>query len=170
MTVTGTLVNLYHICHRELWLHARGVRMEHTSDVVFEGKLIGELSYPQRAARYTEVEIGGSKIDYYDPQARVVHEVKKSDKAQAAHVAQVKFYLWLLEQHGVGEATGRLEYPKQRKNETVELLDADRAAIPSWIENITRIVTSDVCPPLLGKPICRRCSYHDFCYATEETP
>ena len=39
--VTATLINLYHICKRELWLHSNEIRMEHTSDTVTEGKLSG---------------------------------------------------------------------------------------------------------------------------------
>ncbi|MBS1446990.1 MAG: Dna2/Cas4 domain-containing protein, partial [Odoribacter sp.] len=38
MNVTATLINLYHVCKREMWLHAHGIRMEHTSDLVTEGK------------------------------------------------------------------------------------------------------------------------------------
>ena len=63
--------------------------MEHTSDTVAEGKLIGETSYPQRAEKYTEIEIGGSKIDFYDAKNKVIHEVKKSDSIEAAHEWQV---------------------------------------------------------------------------------
>lgn len=37
INVTGTLINLYQVCKRETWLHANGIRMEHTSDVVTEG-------------------------------------------------------------------------------------------------------------------------------------
>ena len=54
INVTGTLINLYQVCKRETWLHANGIRMEHTSDVVTEGKLVHETSYPNRAARYEE--------------------------------------------------------------------------------------------------------------------
>ena len=77
INVTGTLINLYQVCKRETWLHANGIRMEHTSDVVMEGKLVHETSYPNRAARYEEVRIGGSVIDFYDPKEKVIHEIKK---------------------------------------------------------------------------------------------
>lgn len=30
INVTGTLINLYQVCKRETWLHANGIRMEHT--------------------------------------------------------------------------------------------------------------------------------------------
>src|SRR5438270_2959475 len=105
MTINATLINLYHVCKRELWLHANGIRMEHTSDIVAEGKLIGETTYPQRAEKYNEVELSATignnqqlagKVDFYDARNKVIHETKKSDSVEAAHEWQVKFYLWLL--------------------------------------------------------------------------
>ena len=167
MHVTATLINIYHVCHRELWLHANEVCMEHTSDVVYEGKLIGENTYPQRPDKYTEVEFDGIKIDFYDAKNKIVHEIKKSDKIEGAHRAQVKYYLWVLERNGIEGATGILEYPKQRHTEKVELTDEDRAKIPEWIAEIERIIASDNCPKVINKPICKTCSYCDFCYADE---
>ncbi len=76
-TITPTHVNYYHICRRKLWLFANGINMEHSSELVAEGKFIGETSYPQRAEKYTELEIEGAKIDFYDAKNKVVHEVEK---------------------------------------------------------------------------------------------
>lgn len=66
MTITGTHFNYYQFCLRKLWLFANGINMEQESDLVYEGKLVHESSYPQRTARYEEVEIDGVKVDYYD--------------------------------------------------------------------------------------------------------
>lgn len=165
--ITATLVNLYHICHRELWLHAHEIRMEFFSEAVQDGKLLHEVSYPQRADRYREIVLGGSKIDFYDPKAKVVHEIKRGNKAEQAHVAQVKYYLWLLEQHGVPGATGLLEYPRLRQTQVVELLPNDYAAIAAWEADIRRIVDSEHCPPVINKPFCRQCSYYELCYVSE---
>ena len=77
MQITGTHINYYFICHRKLWLFANGIQMEQTSDLVFEGKLIHETSYPQRSAKYEEVQIGGIKVDFYDTKNKVIHEIKK---------------------------------------------------------------------------------------------
>ncbi|MCU0342066.1 MAG: CRISPR-associated protein Cas4 [Spirosomaceae bacterium] len=57
MTINATLINYLHLCHRKMWLHYHAIRMEHTSEVVAEGKLIGEESYPQRADKNQEVEV-----------------------------------------------------------------------------------------------------------------
>ena len=167
MNITATHVNYFHICHRKLWLFSNSITMEQTSELVHEGKLIGENTYLQRADKYTEVEFEGVKIDFYDAKGRVVHEIKKSSKIEEAHRAQVKYYLWVLEQNGITGARGILEYPKQRHTEGVELTDADRLLIPDWIAAIDRLVDSNSCPKVIDKPLCKNCSYYEFCYTDE---
>lgn len=167
MPVNATLINLFHICHRELWLHANGIRMEHTSDSVYEGKLIGETTYPQRPEKYTEIEIGGSKIDFYDAKNKVVHEIKKSDKAEEAHEWQVKYYLWLLQQNGIEGATGILEYPKLRETKALSLTSSDEVYLQSAVAQIEALVEEEGCPPVINAKICKSCSYCDFCYVSE---
>ncbi|OIN58181.1 CRISPR-associated protein Cas4 [Arsenicibacter rosenii] len=167
MTVTGSLIGMYHICHRELWLHANQIRMEHTSEAVAEGKQLHERTYPQRAERFREIELEGSKIDFYDPHNKVVHEIKKSDKFEHSHIAQVKFYLYLLRRNGVEGATGVIEYPKLRQTERVELTDEEVPQIEQWVQDIQRIVADEHIPERLKKSKCRSCSYFDFCYVGE---
>ena len=162
--ITATLINLYHVCHRELWLHANEIRMEHTSDTVTEGKLIGENTYTDRAAKYTELELEGIKIDYYDARNKVVHEIKKSDKMKAAHEAQVKYYLYKLKQYGIDGATGVLEYPTLRHTSQIVLTDEDIEAIQQWETDILSIIIREDMPPVINKPVCKRCSYYEFCY------
>ena len=123
--ITGTHINYYHVCKRELWFFSQGIQMEHTSDTVAEGKLIHETSYPQRAAGYQEIEIDGIKIDYYDARNKVLHEIKKSNKVEDAHTWQVKYYLYILHQRGIEGVKGILEYPKLRKVEEVVLCEKD---------------------------------------------
>ena len=167
-SITATLINIYHICHRELWLHDHEIRMESNSDIVSEGRLIGETSYTQRPSKYTEVIIGPCKIDYYDIKAGEVHEIKKSDKMEEAHVAQVKYYLWTLEKYGMKAVRGIIEYPKLRTKTEVLLTDEDRAEFPKKLKAIEEILALDSCPPVIRKSFCRKCSYEDFCYAGED--
>lgn len=162
--ITATMINLYHVCKRELWLHANEIRMEHTSDTVREGKLIGENSYQDRAVRYTELELDGIKIDYYDAKNKIVHEVKKSDRMEKAHEAQVKYYLYKLWQLGISGVTGILEYPKLRSTSRVLLEENDLEIIPKWENEIREIISSVEIPPVLEKSVCRKCSYYEFCY------
>ncbi len=76
MIITGTYIKYYKVCHRKTWLFHHKIEMEHTSELVAEGSFIGEKSYPQRAERYREITLDGSKIDFYDPHNKVVHEIK----------------------------------------------------------------------------------------------
>lgn len=168
MRVTGTHFNYYQICKRKLWLFANGINMEHTSDLVYEGKLIHETSYPQRPERYEELEIDGIKIDFYDARNKVVHEIKKSDKVEEAHEWQLKYYLYVLERNGVKGVKGILEYPTLRKTTPVILSDHDREYIREVEISIKTLVNEDNCPPCERKSICRNCSYYDFCFINEE--
>ena len=168
MLINATHINLYHVCKRELWLHYHGVRMEYNSELVAEGKLLGETSYPERSEKYVELQLGNVKIDFYDARNKVVHEIKRSDKVEHAHTAQVKYYLYRLKLAGVEGATGILEYPTLRQRESVTLTDDDIIGIQEWEKNIEQICMDERCPPVIRAKICRSCSYYDFCYIGEE--
>lgn len=168
MRITGTHFNYYIICHRKLWLFANGMQMEHTSELVEMGKLIHETSYPGRNEKYEEVEIGGVKVDFYDSKRGIIHEIKKSDKIEAAHAMQLKYYLWVFEQHGIQCKYGILEYPKLRKTEEVLLTDIDRQEMPSMIYAIEVLIHDEQCPERIKIGTCKNCSYYDFCWCGEE--
>jgi len=165
--MTGTHFNYYHVCHRKLWLFANGINMEHTSDLVYEGKLLHEETYPQRPERYEELEIEGCKIDFYDARNKIVHEIKKSDKIETAHEWQVKYYIRVLERNGVEGVTGILEYPSMRHTQTVELTDNDRKRIDEMETEIDALIKQEECPSVIHSKICKNCSYYEFCYVEE---
>lgn len=174
--INATLINLYHICPRECWLHANGIRMEHTSDVVYDGKLLHETSYPQRSDRYSEVELNATlpagielngKIDFYDAKRNIIHETKRSDKAEAAHEWQCKFYIWLLELNGIFGTQALLEYPRLRVTHEIFLSDSDKIYLINITQAISILLQSENCPPRLQAGICKSCSYYDLCYVNE---
>lgn len=175
MQLTATHINYYHVCYRKLWLFSNGIRMEHTGDTVYDGKLLHETSYPQRAERYSEIELSATwnsihlsgKIDFYDARDKVVHETKRSDKAEKAHEWQVKYYIWLLELNGIDGACAILEYPRLRKTDEIWLSETDRAYLQEVAGKIMLLVDQECCPPLLNSKICKSCSYYDFCYSGE---
>lgn len=182
MNINATLMNIFHICKREMWLHYHAIRMEHTSEVVYEGKLIGEESYPFRAEKNEELEItlplqkeDGSgeviltaKIDFFDAKRGVVHETKKSAAKEWAHVAQVQFYLYLLQKNGVEVSHGVIEYPKLRQTECVTLGEEDMIRIEANIEKIREVLEQEQCPPKLPISKCKACSYFEFCWVGDE--
>jgi CRISPR-associated exonuclease Cas4 len=142
--------------------------MEHTSDLVYDGKLIQETSYPQRSERYEELEMGGIKIDFYDARNKIIHEIKRSDKVEIAHEWQVKYYIYVLEKTGVEGVSGILEYPTLRHTARVTLSDDDRVKIEEMERDIENIVQSEICPPVIKAKLCKSCSYYEFCYVREE--
>ena len=167
MTVTGTIFNYFMVCRRKLWLFAHGITMEQGSELVYEGKLIHENSYPERNPNYEEIELEGIKVDFYDARHHVIHEIKKSDKLEAAGRWQLKYYLYVFEMHGVKDIKGVLEFPKQRKTENVTLTDEDRQKIKDMLADIEKACEEKACPPLLKKERCKQCSYYEFCYTNE---
>jgi CRISPR-associated exonuclease Cas4 len=167
MQITGTHFNYFQVCHRKLWFFANNIQMEHTSDLVYEGKLVHESSFVQRASRYEEIEIEGIKIDYFDTKNKVVHGIKKSDKLEQAHVWQLKYYIYVLKNKGMEGVSGILEYPKLRKRDEVLLSQVDKEQIEEMLDSIRQLIQKEEVPPLQKKSICRNCSYHDLCYAGE---
>lgn len=168
MQITGTHFNYYQVCRRKLWLFSNGINFEQTSDLVFEGKLIHEESYPQRSEKYEEVEIDGIKVDFYDTKSKVIHEIKKSNKVETAHEWQLKYYIYVFERNGMDGVTGVLEYPTLRKTQEVVLSDVDRAMIKEMEDNIKSIIENEKCPSAEKKGICKNCSYYEFCFVEEE--
>ena len=169
MFITGTHFNYYQVCKRKLWLFSNGLGLEHTSDLVYEGKLIHETSYPQRPERYEELEIDGIKIDFYDVKNKIIHEIKKSDKLDEAHEWQVKYYIYVLEKNGVEGVTAVLEYPVLRKKKEVIMSSIDRELLQKMEIEIRNIIESEKCPPAItGKKRCKTCSYFEFCFVNEE--
>ncbi|TZF81275.1 CRISPR-associated protein Cas4 [Pedobacter sp. BS3] len=175
MTINATLINLYHVCKRECWLHANGINMEHTSDTVYDGKLLHETSYPQRNEKHTELNIEAAynnislfgKIDFYDAGQKIIHETKRSDKVEKAHEWQVKFYLWLLKLNGIEEASAILEYPLLRQTDQLRLSAEDIEHLEKTIQSIAQLKESEECPPVINAKVCKSCSYYELCYINE---
>lgn len=175
MTINATLINLYHVCRRECWLHANGINMEHTSDTVYDGKMLHENSYPQRNEKHSELSVEAvrhgislfGKIDFYDARQKLIHETKRSDKVEKAHEWQVKFYLWLLRLNGIEDATAILEYPLLRQTDKIMLTDDDIGHLEKSIISIKNLKENEQCPQVINANICKSCSYYELCYVEE---
>lgn len=164
MTTSGTHITYLHLCHRKLWLRAKGLNMEHTNHAVAEGKLIAENTYTRRAKKWKELNLENLKIDHYDPATNTIREVKKSPKLEFVHIAQVKYYIYALAKRGIPNAKGIIEYPKQKKTTSIELTPADEQEIQQWETQVQQIVQSPTCPELTVKSYCRSCAFRDFCF------
>ena len=113
------------------------------------------------------MDIDGIKVDYYDTKNKVIHEIKKSNKMDKAHEWQLKYYMYVFEQHGIEGVKGILEYPLLRKTQEVILTDIDMKEIQTIAEEITNVISQEQCPPVAKKGSCKNCSYFEFCYINE---
>lgn len=176
MNLTATHINYYRICKRKLWLFANEIQMEQTSDIVADGKVIEEESYLQRSEKYMQIQLFhdyngvslSGKIDFFDTKNKTIHETKRSNKVEDAHIWQVKFYLWLLKLNHIEAERGLIEYPKLRLTENVYLEMKDISYLEKVVFEIHELVVRKECPPAINAKICKSCSYYDFCYANEE--
>lgn len=163
--MTGVQILYYFVCPRKLWLFINHIEMEQTSDAVELGKLISESTYQREKHElhlvYDEDEI---VIDFFDSKNKKIHEIKKSNKMEATHIWQVKFYIYVLEKMGIKGVTGEIDYPKLRKVIEVKLDDNDKKKIEEIKRAIRLIVSNDIPPQVINKPFCKNCAYYELCY------
>jgi len=158
---TGTQINYYFVCHRKLWLFSRGLNMEHTSDTVYMGKLIGEESYDRQKK---EITIDGViTIDFIGSDG-VVHEVKKSNKVEKAHEYQLLYYLYYLKLKGIDNIHGELNYPKLRSAKKVLLTEENEKKLVTVLDHVSEIIHQPQIPPKLKVSFCKKCSYYELCW------
>ncbi|MCS6966788.1 MAG: CRISPR-associated protein Cas4 [Candidatus Kapabacteria bacterium] len=76
------------VCPRKLWLFSKDLDMEHTSEYVELGRFLHESTF---ARHEKEILIDRIKIDF-SRRNGTIHEVKKSDAVEEAHIFQVLYY------------------------------------------------------------------------------
>jgi CRISPR-associated exonuclease Cas4 len=160
LAYTGTQINYYFVCHRKLWLFTKDIRFEDENEYVQLGKLIDENSYKRNKK---QIEIGNIKIDFID-QKGVIHEIKKSDRIEKAHIYQLKYYIRTLREMGVEGVTGEIDYPKLKKKEIVIWEEADEAEFETIFSSIRDILGREKPSVVINKPFCKKCAYYEFCY------
>ncbi len=159
---TGTQVNYYVICPTKLWYFSHFIRQERESDAVAMGRVIHEASY---AGAKKEIMIDSRiSIDFMKRGGKLLlHDIKKSNKMEDAHVCQLLYYLYYLKQKGV-DAEGVIDYPKLRKTKSIILTEDNETRIKDILRNISDIVSMEKPPEPEKRKMCRKCSYFEFCW------
>ncbi len=158
--ITGTKINYFFVCYRKLWLFSHNISMEQNSGLVEMGKVIHETSYERKRK---EIDFDGIKIDFFDKNRGVIHEVKKSKAVEDAHIWQLKYYIYYFDKLGI-EVSGMINYPIIRRTEKVILTDSDKTFIEEVIDKIQKIVNTQNPPTSNKKAICKNCSYFELCF------
>lgn len=134
--------------------------MEQESDRVRMGKLVHEESY---ARKKKELNIDDRIVlDWRED--GVIHEVKLTDKMEAAHEMQLLYYLYYLKLKGIEGLRGQIDYPKLRETKMVELTQEKEREIEAALVEMERIVSSRKAPEVDWMKICRACSYAELCW------
>jgi CRISPR-associated exonuclease Cas4 len=158
---TGTQINYYFICWRKLWLFSHNVQMEHESDAVLQGKLLHEESYSRdEKEAYLDEHIRLDRIEANG----VIHEIKKTDKMEDAHIWQLKYYLYYLKSKDVWPVSGKIDYPKLRQTVGVELSTEDCRRFEFIFDEIGSILKLPSPPKMQKKKICLKCAYYEYCF------
>lgn len=159
-TFTGTEVGYFFICKKKLWWFHHGVQMELENERVQIGRIVHEDAY---ARKKKEITID-DKITLDWRENGVVHEVKLTDKMEAAHEFQLLYYLYYLKQKGVEDLKGRIDYPKLRETTTVELTPEKEAALIEALAEIGDITEARRAPRVEYMKICSSCAYAELCW------
>ncbi len=162
LLITGTQVNYYFICKTKLWLFSRSITMEQESDLVRLGKLLHEHSYEdkEKDVIFKRIVIDFvRKGDYIE-----IHEVKKSDRLEFAHLNQVLYYIYYLKKHGI-KAKAVINYPKLKRRIFLKLDGEKESFIENILEDIKRIVSLKSPPKPKRKGYCKSCAYYELCFS-----
>ncbi len=158
--VTGMHIYYYYVCKRKLWYFSNGLSMESENENVKIGKLIDETAYKHKKKH---ILIDNTiNIDFIT-EHRLLHEIKKSKKVEDAGIAQLKYYLYYLKLRGVEGLKGRIDYPLLKQSVNVELKEEDEKEMEAAINDVIKIISSDLPPTYEKKKICRSCAYYDLC-------
>jgi CRISPR-associated exonuclease Cas4 len=139
---------------------------------VAEGRLTAEYSYPGRAQRGRELILDlpeyalAARLDYFDTNNRTLYETKHSSRLKQTHFWQVWFYLLVLKLAGLEPEGAILEYPNERRRETITLTQREIIALAQQMDEIRTLAAAETpCPPLEKLPWCPKCAFQEFCFA-----
>ena len=159
--ITGIMVYYYFVCKKKLWYFANQIQMEQNSELVEIGKIIDETSY-ENQEKHILID-NTINIDFIKNGA-ILHEVKKTKSIEEASIWQVKYYMYYLEQKGVENVKAKIDFPLIKETKDIVLNNEDRQALQNVIENIKKIINSNIPIDIMQNKKCKKCAYYDLCY------
>ena len=153
----------WHICHRQVWLMARGVEPNPQDEYLTLGRLIDQNSYTRERH---QVAFGDSKFDFMQSgeEGLVICEVKKSSRAEASARMQLAHYLYDLQKAGI-VAKGMLMFPTEKKRVEVNLTEELKAELDAVYVAINELVEQPVPPSAVECRYCKKCAYAEYCWS-----
>lgn len=161
--IGGTLVWYVSICHRQVWLMARGIDPDERNELLILGRLVDQNRY---ARDKHNISYGANRFDMVrkDGNTIVVSEVKKSSRSIESAKLQLLHYLYELKKAGV-YAKGELLFPEERKREELSLTEADMIALDKIYQTIEKIAILLTPPEAEHTRYCKKCAYAEYCWS-----
>lgn len=161
LELTGTQINYYFTCQRQLWFFSKGIIMEQNSNLVLLGKILHQNSYSKKTKEFM---IDNTIVLDFVESDGIINEIKKSNKMEKAHIYQMLYYLFYLKNKGFKKLKGIINYPLLKKKVEIFLTQEKEEEIKQIIKNIENIILEDKPPKLEIKSHCRCCSYYELCF------
>lgn len=163
MHITGQEVSYLYICKRKLWLYRHGLRPERENINVQIGTQIQRETFSREEK---EIQIGDiGVLDWASLKNGVIHETKKGKTPGKGDVAQVRYYMGYLNEHGINIRSAEIHYPLKRRTETVKWDAACQSQMYADIEAVRTILDMQQPPPVSDYSYCKSCAYQEMCYA-----
>jgi CRISPR-associated exonuclease Cas4 len=160
LDIGGLMIQYCVICPRKLWFYANRAGPKQMNRAVNDGKRIDESTY-QSEKKHVFID-GRIAIDFLS-NGRVV-EVKRSSDREDASVAQIKFYLWYLQELKDVETDGVIRYPSERDKKHVELTREGKRDVENMIDTVFKVGTRESPPKAEEIPAGGKCAYYDMCW------
>lgn len=158
--ITGMMYNYSLICNRKLWFFTHKITMEDENEYVQLGKEIDETTYSRNKKHIMIDNI--INIDYIED--NVICEIKKSSAQKNSSIAQIKYYLYILNKKGINIKKGILKVPKENYQEEIILTNKDMEIIEKNLVEIKKIIKLKKAPEKINNSICKKCAYYEICY------
>ncbi|RTZ58900.1 MAG: CRISPR-associated protein Cas4 [Gammaproteobacteria bacterium] len=160
-TINGTLIWYYYICPRQVWFISHSIAGEQDNQFIELGRHIHEFFYRERKK---ELLIDNTiKIDLI-PYEGVIAEVKKSSRNLKSALMQVAFYLYYFKHKKGVELSGKLLFPKEKKQLEVKLTEELEKELETAFIEISKIVQSPNPPSPKWINFCKNCAYKPICW------
>lgn len=158
--LTGTIVNYYFHCKRQCWLFYNRINLEDNSEDVRIGRVLHELTEDKKE----DLSIDNIKIDKITRE--YVIEIKKSDADIKAAIAQLQFYLMVLDGKGINRK-GKLEcIEKNKQNRKIHytIIDEEtKEKLNNQYREIETFLQTKYPPEAKITPKCKKCAYYEYC-------
>ena len=163
MHITGKEISYLYVCKRKLWLFRHGMRPELENDNVRIGMHLNDTAFKREEKDIPIGEIG--VIDWAAFKHGVIHEIKKGRTPRHGDAAQVRYYLWWLNQNGIRVTEARIHYPKIKKMQVIKWNDTVKLQAEQDQSACHELLAQAVPPAVQPYPYCKSCAYMELCYA-----